>query len=138
MICLLYVSRSALPPGHEQAQIAQIYNIAIKRNAALDITGALLFVDGYFAQILEGPGEAVNRLMVGILRDPRHTEVRIIEVSRMETRAFPSWTMAQVPPSPSARRYLTDVMERPEGDSSAAVRGLFGYMAEYAGASPSG
>jgi hypothetical protein len=114
MISLLYVSRAALSPGEEEGQLAQIVATARRRNLELGITGALSLLGDRFAQWLEGPEAQVNQLMIAILRDPRHRDVRIIEISPAATRRFPSWSMAFVPPSSDLRARL-DRLADPSG-----------------------
>jgi hypothetical protein len=47
-------------------------------NAARGITGLLVFDGMSFLQHLEGPPEAVGELTERILRDQRHTDIRIL------------------------------------------------------------
>lgn len=139
MISLLYVSRAALQAGSENRQLMDILTIARTRNGTVRVTGALIHVDGYFAQILEGPAPAVNQLMIDILRDQRHSDVRIIEVVTIAERRFPSWSMASVPPSPAPRRYLA-TLAQPGSDheAGAAAQALKDYLATFADAGSPG
>jgi hypothetical protein len=115
MISLLYVSRAALSPREEEAQLAQIVATARRRNLELGVTGALTLLGDRFAQWLEGAEAEVNQLMIAILRDSRHRDVRIIEISPAAERRFPSWSMAFVPPSAELRARL-DRLADPDGD----------------------
>ncbi len=55
--------------------------------------GVLLFRNGYFLQLLEGPDQAVRRKMDTIKHDPRHTKVTVLLEEVIEERQFPEWTM---------------------------------------------
>ena len=66
----LLVSRAA--PGVGPAEVCDIVRVAYARNAAAGLTGALLFLDGWFVQALEGPAEALAAAFERIRRDPRH------------------------------------------------------------------
>lgn len=72
----------------------QLLTQAQLRNASLDITGHLLFVDGQFTQCLEGPPENLERLWQTIQRDPRHHHVELLMRQPIEQRRFPEWSMA--------------------------------------------
>jgi hypothetical protein len=53
----------------------------------------------YFAQVLEGPAEEVDRVLARIERDPRHHDVRLLRTSTIVTRDFPRWVMGSVVPA---------------------------------------
>jgi hypothetical protein len=77
-----------------QAQIAQILASARRNNAAHGVTGALLFSDGCFAQVLEGRREDVEGVFETIQCDPRHCDVTILHLHEVERRSFGAWSMA--------------------------------------------
>ena len=91
MISLLYVSRAVLAAGSEDRILADVLAAAQARNPAMGVTGALMHIGGYFAQVLEGEAPSVNQVMIDILRDRRHKEVRIIEVVPIARRRFADW-----------------------------------------------
>ena len=61
------------------------------------VTGALLFNEDLFAQVLEGPLEAVEQIFEQIQRDQRHSDVTILESGPAVERDFPEWSMAFAP-----------------------------------------
>ncbi len=72
---LLYVSRAT-----DDVNLRDVYDIiriAHNRNANNGLTGGLLFLDGYFLQVLEGSPYAVEERYSRILADPRHTDVSL-------------------------------------------------------------
>lgn len=136
MISLFYVSRSSIAPGNEQAYMAEIVAGAQRRNMTLGVTGALVSIDGLFGQILEGPEAAVNQLVVAILKDGRHSAVKIIEIAPIAERRFASWGMAYVPPSENARALLRALADQQtDGDPRAAIDELVDHMVQGAGSS---
>jgi hypothetical protein len=134
LIELLYVSEALLPPHAQRVQFDRILSVARVRNLALGVTGALICMDGLFAQVLEGREEAVNQLMVAILRDSRHAEVRIVRVSEIADRRFANWSMAEIAPDPAAAGLLA-ALNRPErvAPNADTAEALIRLMAAHAG-----
>lgn len=102
---LIYTSRSLLP-GDEDAQTAAVEGILAvskRNNARVGVTGALLFNAGAFAQALEGERLAVEATFERIQRDPRHSDVSVLQCEAVAARAFPNWSMAFVGRSPRGR-----------------------------------
>jgi hypothetical protein len=62
-------------------------------NLLTQVTGMLLYRDGRFLQVLEGPESFVRGRMAVIAADPRHTEVRVLLEENIDQRRFPHWTM---------------------------------------------
>lgn len=93
---LAYFSRNAVlgGPAELSAQIHDILLRARANNQRHDVTGALLFSDGCFAQVLEGPAESVEAIFETIQCDPRHAEVTILHLHPVAERSFGKWSMA--------------------------------------------
>ena len=62
-------------------------------NARLDLTGMLLYCEGSFFQVLEGPADVVNAVFAQIERDVRHTGVTRIISEPIPRRFFREWSM---------------------------------------------
>jgi len=58
------------------------------------VTGGLLFSEGCFAQVLEGPQDAVEAAFERIQCDARHCEVVVLQSGPITKRDFPDWSMA--------------------------------------------
>ncbi|MFQ3595167.1 MAG: BLUF domain-containing protein [Sphingomonadaceae bacterium] len=101
---LVYRSRVELPPESRDAEVDRIVAIAARRNAARDITGALMLVGDRFVQALEGPADAVEDLFEEICSDLRHRQVQLLEFTQADERQFAGWGMvrAQAPSGPLA------------------------------------
>src|SRR4051794_24960505 len=91
---LLYVSRSLLRLPDEAGEVDRIVAVARRENERLRVTGALVFTQAHFAQVLEGDQASVETLMARIRRDPRHDRVTIVSAGERDTRLFPQWSMA--------------------------------------------
>lgn len=63
-------------------------------NERAGITGILLYKDGNFMQVLEGPESAVLALYARIAGDLRHRGMLTIDSGTAETRQFEGWSMA--------------------------------------------
>ena len=62
-------------------------------NQALGITGALIYEDNKFGQVIEGPEKDIEALWQKIQKDGRHKNVRLIESKPISERSFSKWTM---------------------------------------------
>jgi hypothetical protein len=91
LLRLTYASRAA--DGLTQADLRAIATEAQSRNRALGVTGLLLYVDGDFLQVLEGPGSAVERIYELIESDPRNRWITRLSTERILRRAFEDWSM---------------------------------------------
>lgn len=91
---IVYVSRSALSIEGDAVAVEQIVEAAKIRNRSLHITGALIYTELHFAQVLEGPIQALEVVMDSVCRDVRHRDVTIALKQRISLRKFPNWEMA--------------------------------------------
>lgn len=91
---LAYVSRSTLIIPEEEARVEDIVAVSQSRNRTLGVTGALLFSEEHFVQVLEGSEQAVKLLMESIVRDERHVQVEVIHAAEQPSRRFGNWSMA--------------------------------------------
>src|SRR4051812_40466226 len=87
------------------SELTRLLETARARNKGLDVTGALIFSEGLFAQILEGEETAVKQIFQSIQRDRRHTDLYVLPNEPYEQRRFQSWSMAFVGTTASARAY---------------------------------
>jgi hypothetical protein len=104
---LAYRSRNIVEDIHldSSGEMTKLLEVARSRNAKLGVTGALVFNEGLFAQILEGDEPAVQEIFKSIQNDRRHTQIEVLPTQEFDHRRFESWSMAFVGPTPSARDY---------------------------------
>lgn len=107
---LAYVSHSRLDDLtlDTRFEIEKILQVARLRNAAEAVTGALMFNEQRFTQVLEGEESAVRRIMASIQRDARHIDIVILASGRLAHRSFSSWRMAFAGTSDVAQAYYSD------------------------------
>ncbi len=93
---VLYCSRNTMagPAETVQAEIEAILATSRANNARDQVTGGLLYSANCFAQVLEGPYEAVQDAFERIQCDDRHGEVTVLQAGPVETRDFAAWAMA--------------------------------------------
>ncbi len=93
---VLYCSRNLIPGAPEAvaAHIRSILATSRRNNARDGITGGLLFSEGCFAQVLEGPLDALESAFERIQCDERHSDVTVLQSGPIATRDFPDWSMA--------------------------------------------
>ena len=109
---LVYASKNLLQGSDVASEVLQILEVSQRNNAKVDVTGALLFNKGAFAQVLEGPRHKVESTFERIQQDPRHGEVTVLQCSPVDERGFPSWSMAFVGHSPDGQARWSDLAER--------------------------
>jgi hypothetical protein len=85
--------------------LEDLLQVSRARNASLGVTGALLFNEGRFLQVLEGDETQVRALYNSILRDRRHSDVTLMTAEPGARRRFARWSMAFVGMTPAARAY---------------------------------
>lgn len=93
---LLYTSAFNVDSSGARPQqiVRNIAETSAAHNRASDVTGSLLFVDGVFIQILEGPPDEVEKTFERICCDFRHVDLRLIDLTSVSERLFEEWDMA--------------------------------------------
>jgi hypothetical protein len=91
LIRCVYASK-ATSTFHE-SMIPAVLERSRANNAASGITGMLLYMEGNFFQVLEGPEAAVDAVFGRIGRDDRHGRVTRIIREPIARRDFSDWTM---------------------------------------------
>jgi hypothetical protein len=117
---LLYQSESLITGTETDVRdrVAAIVAASQRRNERNGLTGALLFVDGLFIQVLEGEAGRLEATFERICRDLRHRRVVLHEFSEAPERVFAEWAMVAVPWAGKADGLFTPVA----GELPRAVR----------------
>jgi hypothetical protein len=89
---IVYVSRAA--SGVDDREVYRIIRRAHAKNGAEGLSGALIFLDRWFAQLIEGPPPAVGRAFARIAADPRHGPPGLRIRTAALARLFPGQAMA--------------------------------------------
>lgn len=88
---LIYASRRSAG-----VDVPALVEQAARHNEAVGITGALATLDDDFFQYLEGPPQALDALLLKLLADPRHAELKVLERRAIPRRMFGDWRMAHL------------------------------------------
>lgn len=88
---IMYVSSGVGRVTEEEIQ--KILGSARRNNAANDVSGMLLFCDGNFLQLLEGPPQAVEKTLERIASDARHKDINVLLRETADERSFANWSM---------------------------------------------
>lgn len=107
---LLYVSESRIDDVDARSAVSRIVEQAQINNALSGLTGALIFTGQHFAQVLEGPQEAIQTVMAYIHTDKRHSNVVVVDKSPITRRLFADWQMAYHGPSQFVSRHVTRLL----------------------------
>lgn len=91
---IAYASR---PFGFDDLALRNILLVARRNNLRDGITGALVCRADLYLQILEGRRELVEAALLRILRDDRHTDLRVLVDEDVTERLFPDWAMRHDP-----------------------------------------
>lgn len=92
--CLVYVSRIATGnEGDLRPIVRNILTQAQHLNARDNVTGLLAFNRSFFAQVLEGEAETIDRTFGRISKDIRHTLPTMVLRQPLSERSFGAWTM---------------------------------------------
>jgi hypothetical protein len=88
---LIYVSVACA--GMTICGFQEIADQANQKNAKADVTGLLIFSQGEFLQVLEGPKPAVEATYDRISGDPRHSRSAVLKREFADDRSYPDWKM---------------------------------------------
>jgi len=99
LLQIIYSSESSTPM--QMDELEDILQQARVNNATAGITGALIYVDGVFLQILEGEADTVRALMARIAKDLRHETVTVLKEADIPAAVFNDWKMAYVSATPA-------------------------------------
>lgn len=83
----------ATEPSELNPDLVRILRASRRRNPGLGITGVLLYVDGIFAQCIEGPADVVAGLAHRIETDPAHGFIDVLRAQACSARCFADWDM---------------------------------------------
>lgn len=116
MKSILYVSCRRLEPLLRANDISDILTTSRIRNVEREVTGALIVTILHFAQILEGPEDALTELLGLIQRDHRHFDVRVVSSKTVVRRDFVKWSLAHAGESSLAAGLVEAAIKSPNLD----------------------
>jgi hypothetical protein len=75
-----------------ESELEKIELSSATNNTHINVTGYLLYMDGYFIQYLEGSPKDVEKLYLKISLDPRHHSITLLSHEKITERSFNMWT----------------------------------------------
>ena len=101
LIRIVYISRATFPitPDSDgiEPNVARILSTSRTNNRKNGLVGMLYYGDGCFFQCLEGETAKVQALYRTLLKDPRHTDLKVLASEPIKRLSFPDWSMKYVP-----------------------------------------
>ena len=91
LVAKTYLSQSKLDWTDEA--IDELLERSKRNNATRKITDAMIYANGYFMQLIEGPQIAVDELYSAIEADPRHEVLSLLHNQEIKDRHFSDWAM---------------------------------------------
>ena len=92
---LIYISEPCFDRacGSTMAQLNSIMASSKRRNQAASVTGALIYDEASFLQILEGDRRVIWQTFSRIADDERHAGCLLVEMVEVAERLFGNWWM---------------------------------------------
>lgn len=112
---LVYVSLATRPMT--DTDLSDLLATCRQKNRKHEVTGLLLYRDGFFMQALEGEETVIDELYEHILRDQRHSDVLLICKEAITERSFAEWSMGFQSLNrnlPKALEGFTDFLDHPD------------------------
>lgn len=120
----------------DDAELVALLETSRANNSRDGISGMLVYHEGSFLQVLEGPVDAVEAAYRRIGIDDRHRNLIRLRRRVIERRSFPDWSMGFVRPSredlmavPGANDFFAEGRCLAEVDDGQARRLLEGFRA---------
>lgn len=131
LVQIVYTSAATCAISNKD--LTQILDVARRNNHSVNVSGILVFSEGSFLQVLEGPRIAVEAIYGRIATDPRHESTSVVRKQIIEEREFGEWSMAYVNSDGSSDShdgyvdYLRSLEALAQGDGAAhkVLRGFF-------------
>jgi hypothetical protein len=120
---LVYRSQMAIKGSRREVteEIRRILTWSREWNHRAGISGALLFDLHRFAQVLEGPPEAIKNLYGHIACDGRHNNITLLQHGPVATREFDTWSMGFARTSDDAALAFPEDFQRTSGEKAEDV-----------------
>ncbi len=109
------LSYTSIAVAAHDAALRQAHEICARsgdRNARIDVSSVLTVHRGRFAQVLEGPEEAVRSVLRRIMGDPRHHSLTVLADGPLLARRYGNWAMAYRDPKAFITDQLDDILQQ--------------------------
>lgn len=122
---LLYRSTCCIDGFSMTSDMTKLLTVSARNNLRDRITGLLVYHDGLFVQVLEGPRDKVLSCYDRITSDNRHRDLEVLIDEGVNRRLFPRWDLGfmdalETPEFPA----LLDSLHSKEADALGAMKRL--------------
>lgn len=110
---LVYISRNEIK-GDDTTVLYNIEKILAssrRKNSVVNISGALMFNAGCFAQVLEGRQDDIQNSFECIQCDSRHSHIIVLSFESISRREFSNWSMAYIGADSTASAKFANIMQ---------------------------
>jgi hypothetical protein len=104
MTTLQIIYASAATKAQSGTELKTLLQRARENNAKVGVSGILVYHEGSFLQVLEGPENHVSEIFDKIGRDPRHTQIKLLFRDAVSEGEFRDWSMGFVDTTASAHQ----------------------------------
>ncbi len=91
-----------------EAELDALVTVAHENNKKYGITGAMLYLESAFIQVIEGQDSDIARLLQQLHLDTRHRDIRIVSDNVVPARNFQNWSMGIVRPPQEDKTLVRD------------------------------
>jgi hypothetical protein len=91
---VVYISHATVT--WSKNELNELVEVSRRNNKKYGITGALLYLENAFIQVIEGEDVAISQLLDKLYADARHRNVRIVSDNIAQVRYFQHWSMGIV------------------------------------------
>jgi hypothetical protein len=109
MIGYWLYSSCAVDTSETNEALPRIMRSAIRNNRSWGVTGFMVYGNGRFLQVVEGPPCSLGKLMPRVVADRVHFNVKTLSIGQRSERVFPVWDMGVYTPGLGLSR---DVFKR--------------------------
>ncbi len=109
---LSYISTAVAAPDEALHQLHEICARSDDRNARAGISSIATVHRGRFAQVIEGPEDAVRALLRRIMGDPRHHSVLVLADAPLVERRYADWSMTYRDPKAFIHDQIDDILKQ--------------------------
>lgn len=117
---LIYASQATRDYPSLQS-IAGIVEVSDRNNRQNGVTGALVLADGVFLQVLEGAASDIELTLSRLLRDPRHTDLQVLQRHPVGFRQFEGWGLVGAALEPTRQSVMDELIGFAQADPDYVV-----------------
>ncbi len=91
---VVYISQAT--EACTESELNELIEVSRRNNKKHSITGAMLYLESSFIQVIEGEDAAISHLLDKLRADTRHQNIRILSDHLVQVRNFQNWSMGVV------------------------------------------